>query len=689
MSSTSDSVSTHTADAKTSFVAQTTRAGNPGPGLCDVPSEVLEVVAQYCIPPDVFSLSLTSREFLVETHCQPSPSPPPQGGGSHGLTNKLLHVSMLQSLKRALKRNGASFRPEIDIFNSFTDLANSLPPNSVAMSGSIVVQAVLGVNWEDSDLDVYCISDAAPAVRSWLINNMKQVLVGVHPVYYSEPIQQGEFIGSVEKWMNTPDDGELFKTKYGRTWRFSKSFCSKPSPFVYGHHYQRDHDFRSFDPDETWEVGTMDHATDIPFEPLLLRDEVEKKGNIDLIIANRFYGIGDVIDDFDIEICKCLWDGHKFIIPSPQLTFRKCSALTESREVRQMRTYLERLATESNRSFHSMMTEFRTGGRSKQAVENYWRRFGDESRNRNFLEHFRVIPFNDKRAYDDISLVVDHFDVFSEWLDEDLPVSIAWLINMLRAVLMENVLNSHIEGIEGIRWDPMRSFIHERRPKLRMSERDCLDGAHLAACKAFSAHNFILRSMGRVRKYRRRGIEIEPLLPGVLCGGDKCQCLGRFSRHDSVGSPKFEGGRALTPPEYPHFVIPPPPGSTWAERVTFLYGEDIIDDDEDWGYPSGGPADRFERIAETTRINGEARNQERSKAFRVLVEEARREHIMSLWRAHKASIKTLPPMGIVLPSDEEEEGDVPGCTTGGQEGESRKRKEAGSPRGEGEVMLSL
>jgi len=32
-----------------------------------VPSEVLEVVAQYCTPPDVFNLSLTSKEFLAET----------------------------------------------------------------------------------------------------------------------------------------------------------------------------------------------------------------------------------------------------------------------------------------------------------------------------------------------------------------------------------------------------------------------------------------------------------------------------------------------------------------------------------------------------------------------------------------------------------------------------------------------
>jgi len=62
---------------------------------------------------------------------------------------------------------------------------------------------------------------------------------------------------------------------------------------------------------------------------------------------NRFYGIRDVIGDFDIEICKCLWNGHKFVMPNPQFTFRKCSALTESREVR---TYMECIARESSRS---------------------------------------------------------------------------------------------------------------------------------------------------------------------------------------------------------------------------------------------------------------------------------------------------------------------------------------------------
>ena len=656
----SDLTITNTADAITSSIEQATHARNPL--FSDVPSEVLEVVAQYCTPPDVFNLSLTSKEFLAETHCQPPPSSVLfKGGESHGhelsLMNKLLHVSMLQSLKDVLKRNRASFRPEIDIFKSFTDLANSQPPNSVAVSGSIVVQAVLGVKWEDSDLDVYCTVDAAPAVRSWLINDVKQVLVGVHPAYHpglfqphaltlayeGTPVSPSEFIGGVEKWINTPDDGEVFKTNYGRTWRFSKSFCCKPSPIVYN-------PLASLDRDEIWEVGTKDHATDIPFEPLLLRDEVEKKCNIDLIIASRFYGIRDVIGDFDIEICKCLWNGHKFIIPNPQLTFRKCSALTESWEVHEMRAYMERIARESNRSFHSLMTELRDGGQSKQAPENHWRRLDDKSKNRNFLESFRVITHNDRRAYDDISLVVDHFNIFSELLDDDeLPVSIAWLINMLRVVLMENVLDLHIEG------DPVRSFAAS---KLRISKQDRLNGMHRAACKVVSAHNFVLRSLGRVQKYRDRGIEI-PL---------------------GIGPRKFEGGRALTPPEYPHFSIPPSPTSSLSARLAFLYGEDI-DDDEDWEYPGGDPAGRFERIAETTRMNGEARNQERSEAFRRLADEAHREHLMSLWRAHKASIKSLPPMGIVLPSDEEECSDVPGCVVGGQEEQARKRK-AESPRGE-------
>ena len=654
----SDLTITNTADAITSSIEQATHARNPL--FSDVPSEVLEVVAQYCTPPDVFNLSLTSKEFLAETHCQPPPSSVLfKGGESHELSlmKKLLHVSMLQSLKHTLKENRVSFRKEIDIFKSFTDLANSLPPNSVAMSGSIVVQAVLGVKWEDSDLDVYCTIDSAPAVRSWLINDVKQVLVGVHPAYHPGPFQPhaltlayegtpvspSEFIGGVEKWINTPDDGEVFKTNYGRTWRFSKSFCCKPSPIVYN-------PLANVYRDEIWEVGTKDHATDIPFEPLLLRDEVEKQCNIDLIIASRFYGIRDVIGDFDIEICKCLWNGHKFIIPNPQLTFRKCSALTESWEVHEMRTYMERIARESNRSFHSMMTELRDGGQSKQAPENHWRRLDDKSKNRNFLERFRVITHNDRRAYDDISLVVDHFNIFSELLDDDeLPVSIAWLINMLRVVLMENVLDLHIEG------DPVRSFAAS---KLRISKQDRLNGMHRAACKVVFAHNFVLRSLGRVQKYRDRGIEI-PL---------------------GIGPRKFEGGRALTPPEYPHFSIPPPPTSSLSARLAFLYGEDI-DDDEDWEYPSGDPAGRFERIAETTRMNGEARNQERSEAFRRLADEAHREHLMSLWRAHKASIKALPPMGIVLPSDEEECSGVPGYVVGGQEEQARKRK-AESPRGE-------
>jgi len=63
-------------------------------------------------------------------------------------------------MDRTLKSNSASVGRDVDVFNSFRRLANSLSPNSVAMSGSIVVQAVLGDQWDGSDIDVYCTQTA-------------------------------------------------------------------------------------------------------------------------------------------------------------------------------------------------------------------------------------------------------------------------------------------------------------------------------------------------------------------------------------------------------------------------------------------------------------------------------------------------------------------------------------------------
>lgn len=129
-------------------------------------------------------------------------------------------ASMKESLTNSLSsvlKNGSTKFNHPDPIRSFTSLAHSLPtPRSVCirrvrlyvytlsgvvhiltnflspfylLSGSACVQAIIGSIWRGSDLDIYCTSDAAPYVRSWLIGqDVQQVfsgysLVSNHSIY--------------------------------------------------------------------------------------------------------------------------------------------------------------------------------------------------------------------------------------------------------------------------------------------------------------------------------------------------------------------------------------------------------------------------------------------------------------------------------------------------------------------------
>ena len=54
---------------------------------------------------------------------------------------------------------------------SFDALRGANGKPGAVLSGSTMVQVVLGEVWKDSDIDVFCTAAAAPAVRTQLVQN--------------------------------------------------------------------------------------------------------------------------------------------------------------------------------------------------------------------------------------------------------------------------------------------------------------------------------------------------------------------------------------------------------------------------------------------------------------------------------------------------------------------------------------
>ena len=117
----------------------------------DMPDEIFRRIASFCYPPEVYHLLLTSKRFrdrstLLKCVDQQRDS---------SIANTLIYKSLLNSLERSLRGGRIMFQSQCRIVDSFAELARTLPPSSVAMSGSITVQALLGEVWPESDLDIY------------------------------------------------------------------------------------------------------------------------------------------------------------------------------------------------------------------------------------------------------------------------------------------------------------------------------------------------------------------------------------------------------------------------------------------------------------------------------------------------------------------------------------------------------
>jgi hypothetical protein len=453
-----------------------------------LPEEVMEVIAKCARPPDVYQLCLAMN-------------------ASRALLTRLMKSSLIESMKLALKENKASFRDDIDLFASFVNLAKSLPPDSVAMSGSIVVQAALGVTWDGSDIDLYCTDDAAPVVRSWLIAYVHQVLVGIDSGYSQEgrpravspgtPRQRNnnwdrDPVFHVEHWANAPNDGDLLQSEgsfMDWQWEFNLEEVCRPSPVFFRDTVVLDGPAETDDALRLCVVRSYEDVLPIPHEPRICnRAGKDRKDciSINLVVMNTGYKIVDAIDDFDIDICKCTWDGHKFRISSLRNTFEQRTELTSSLEVNDMLQYAAGIAKQSKKSFQAMLRETLDnegvlddeGDEQAQTLPTEVRSFERElllSEVKSIERELKNTPRTNGWC-SSLELIVDTLGVFSPSLDDNLPLGVLSLVKQLRLMSLENVLSPRLVWADDL----------------------------------YATHNLIVKRYNRLLKYKTRGIDITP-----------------------------------------------------------------------------------------------------------------------------------------------------------------------------------
>ena len=303
-----------------------------GTSLRDLSEEVLAKIAGSLAPPDVFSFATCSKELFSVFSRSPVE-------GSRPLAAELLQSSLKRELQASLnavtsrKEERPSFTLE-DIF-SFPErgIFRKDAPPQVLLSGSLAVQAALGRSggdkeWELADVDIFCTWDAAPFVRQRLFEKCRLICSGVDNSYLQP---ERDLAGAREE--------SSLETSVHHV----ESYASRPISGTYG--WRGDLPYTS---DEYY-------AQTLKWGELVLRRRYggmkvgvpggsagglfaydhtlrDHHSFVQLVVGKR--GVKDareLLESFDLEICKCYYDGREFHVPAPGDTFAGRSAITHAR----------------------------------------------------------------------------------------------------------------------------------------------------------------------------------------------------------------------------------------------------------------------------------------------------------------------------------------------------------------------
>ena len=306
------------------------------PSLCDMSEDILERIVSFLDPPSVYFL-VTSSKALFRPH------------GSRlvikaSMTRRLEGV--LADITSGSRRPPieASYRRPFTVQDLFPDEERDLDFDAsgrpqVLLSGSAVVQSVLGKTWEDSDIDIFCTWEAAPIIRRRLIDRCGLICSGVDNDYMQEDRDlAGDIEGTtrsvihhVESYSSLPTREEGYP-KY-IDWAVDTEYRRKPFDFDEYMKLTKEWGAKVLEEKSFWFGNPVVGRPGGSLEGDFLYDfNLRENKFVQLIIGTQHHkDARTLLTTFDLKICKCAFTGRGFIIPAPADTFAGRTVITPAR----------------------------------------------------------------------------------------------------------------------------------------------------------------------------------------------------------------------------------------------------------------------------------------------------------------------------------------------------------------------
>lgn len=326
--------------------------------LSDLNEETLEHVASFLPPPSVFNLLLAWKKSFWGAPA-PATGPGPSSRASLALTpfaRRLIQSALkrhLEGVVRAVTTRHSPHddkRPAFELDDVFPDvedfdfLEDSATPQ-VLISGSLAVQAALGKDgeerdWSRADVDIFCTGEAAPFVRKRLFERCGLICTGLMNSYGA----------SLDRDVADPLQGNMMRSQRSDRVLLShvESYAARQTKGdTCGGFESDDENALKYDSDEyyeqvkKWGAETMESGEHFAFSPLgfppgdtfLYDYSLDRYSFVQLIIGlpGRVADARTLLREFDLEICKCSYDGRTFRVPVPVQTFASRSTVDPAR----------------------------------------------------------------------------------------------------------------------------------------------------------------------------------------------------------------------------------------------------------------------------------------------------------------------------------------------------------------------
>ena len=297
-----------------------------------LPDAALSMIAECALPVEVYQLILSNKHFLTTTT---------EANDNKFISSYLLRSSIISNLDYVLKCQKAGFT--VSDFQNLCNQINSLgmPHGSIYLAGSTMVQALMGRTFDKTDIDLYVTEAAAPAVRTWLTSTKGGANLVWNSIRtnYKSPNGMSQFVDNSESKMSTVEKYSKMPTNQPIFLRRSKTravwvkvvevteVIMKPLPIaikpIKPLHGTKMRTFRKYMKDVDSETPSGDIDSDAS-----TFDEPRPTHAADVIICKQNATPLQIIEQFDLEICKARFNGESFFIPNPRLTFQSSPSIT-------------------------------------------------------------------------------------------------------------------------------------------------------------------------------------------------------------------------------------------------------------------------------------------------------------------------------------------------------------------------